>query len=70
MSLPEEQHESALRAWDWRAALRAEERSIPWLARQTARSPRTVFAYAEGLRRPPSSWLRAAADVLGFRPAG
>lgn len=54
-----------LRSWDWRAALRAEERTIPWLAKRTDRAQRTVYGYAYGTATPPLEWLRAAAIVLG-----
>lgn len=64
---PDELSEDELRAWDWRAALAADDRSIPWLARKTDRSDRTVYSYAYEQRRPPIAWLRSAAQVLGFR---
>jgi hypothetical protein len=53
-----------LRSWDWRAALKAEERTMPWLARRTDRAQRTVYAYAYGQLRPPIEWLRAAYAVI------
>jgi hypothetical protein len=58
------QDEAELRAWDWRAALRADDRTIPWLARQTDRAQRTVYGYAYGTATPPLEWLQAAARVL------
>lgn len=54
-----------LEAWDWKAALKREERSHEWLARRTDRSLSSVNAYAAGRLTPPLSWLRAAAAVLG-----
>jgi hypothetical protein len=60
-------HDEELLAWDWRATLAADERGIPWLARQTRRSQSTVYAYAYGYRRTPVEWLREAARVLGWK---
>ena len=57
--------EAALRAWDWRAALKADERTIPWLAKRTSRAQRTVYGYARGELVAPLDWLREAAAVLG-----
>lgn len=57
--------EAALRAWDWKAALAADERSIPWLARKTHRSDRAVYGYSRGEFVPPLEWLAKAAAVLG-----
>lgn len=53
-----------LRAWDWKAALKAEERGIPWLARRTGRAQHTVYRYSWGTLPTPIEWLRAAAAVL------
>ena len=61
--------EAELRAWDWRAALKADERSIPWLARRTNKAQRTVYGYARGELVPPLAWLREAAAVLGRKAA-
>lgn len=57
--------EAELRAWDWRADLKTQERGIPWLARQTNRQQNTVYKYAWGQLRPSIEWLRDAAAVLG-----
>jgi hypothetical protein len=54
-----------LRAWDWRADLRRQERGIPWLARQTNRSQTTVYRYAYGTLPTPIGWLQDVARVLG-----
>lgn len=54
-----------LESWDWKAALKREERSLEWLARRTDRSTSTVNAYSAGRLTPPVSWLQAAAIVLG-----
>lgn len=59
-----EEMEQQLRAWDWRADLKADERSIPWLARKTGTSQRTVYSYAYGEVRAPLPWLREAYRVL------
>lgn len=59
-----EQMEAQLRAWDWRADLKADERSIPWLARKTGKPTRTIYAYAYGEIRAPLAWLREAYKVL------
>lgn len=54
-----------LRAWDWRADLKADERTIPWLARQTNRSQNTVYLYSWGKVKPQIEWLREVARILG-----
>ena len=54
-----------LRAWDWRADLKADERTIPWLARQTGRAQNTVYLYAWGKATPTIEWLREVARILG-----
>ena len=54
-----------LREWDWLAELRAQERSMPWLARRTGKSDQMVFAYGRGRANPPIEWLRSAALALG-----
>lgn len=57
--------DAELRAWDWRADLKAEERGIPWLAKRTGRSMSAVYKYAYGVLPTPIEWLRKAAAVLG-----
>lgn len=57
--------EAELRAWDWLAELHRQERSIPWLARQTDRHQHTVYQIAWGKQRASLEWLRSAARVLG-----
>jgi hypothetical protein len=59
------QTDEELRSWDWRADLRAIERSAAWLARQTGTPERTVYSYTNGQRTTSLDWLRKAADVLG-----
>ena len=56
-----------LATWDWRTELRAQERSIPWLARRTDRAQQTVYNYANGAAATPIEWLRLAATVLGVK---
>jgi hypothetical protein len=56
--------EAELRAWDWRAELKRQDRSIPWLARQTDRADQTVYQYSSGATRPSLAWLRDVARVL------
>lgn len=57
--------EAELRAWDWLADLRAQERSLSWLARKTDRNQQTVYLYSWGKQRASLEWLRSAARVLG-----
>lgn len=59
-----EEMEAQLRSWDWRADLKADERSIPWLARKTGKPQRTIYAYAYGEVHAPLDWLRDAYRVL------
>lgn len=68
MELPEVTPDSVdLRAWDWRAELRSQERTLTWLARKTNRPKRTVYAYSSGQIPPPLQWLTDAARALGMR---
>jgi hypothetical protein len=62
-----EDMEARLRAWDWIAALKADERSIPWLARKTGKPQRTVYAYSYGEVTPSLQWLRDAFRALNGR---
>jgi hypothetical protein len=66
VKMTEERTDADLRAWDWRAELRAQERSVPWLARRTNRSDQMVYKYALGRLPTPIAWLRDAARVLGY----
>lgn len=50
---------------DWRTVLREQGRTIRWLAIQTGRPPRTIYAYSRGDLRPTAEWLAAASRVLG-----
>lgn len=61
--------EAELRAWDWRAALKDDDRTVPWLARKTKRAQTTVYRYSYGTLTPPVEWLREVAVLLGKRAA-
>jgi hypothetical protein len=65
MTQPEVLPTEDLRAWDWRADLKRDERGIPWLARQTHKSQTTVYSYAYGTRATPIAWLEEVARLLG-----
>lgn len=49
----------------WRAVLREQGRTIRWLAIQTGRPPRSIYAYAQGQMKPTPEWLAAASAALG-----
>lgn len=51
----------------WRTVLKAQGRSIAWLADQTQRPRRTVYAYSRGELTPTREWLTAASRVLGVQ---
>jgi hypothetical protein len=59
-----------LAGWDWKTELKAQERSLEWLARRTQRSTSAVNGYSAGRMIPPASWLAMAAQVLGVEVAG
>lgn len=50
---------------DWRTILREQGRTLRWLAIQTGKSPRTVYAYSRGELVPTPEWIAAASRVLG-----
>lgn len=50
---------------DWRTVLKAQGRSIAWLADTTSRPRATVYGYARGDRRPTDEWLAKASAALG-----
>ena len=50
---------------DWHTALREQGRTLRWLAIQTGKSPRTVYAYSRGDLVPPLEWIAAVSRVLG-----
>lgn len=65
MDLTQVPHDDeALLAWDWIADLRADDRTVSWLARKTGRPESTVHSYAQGRHPAPLEWLREAAFVL------
>jgi hypothetical protein len=49
----------------WRTVLREQGRTLRWLAIQTGKAPRTVYAYSRGDLTPPAEWIAAASRVLG-----
>jgi hypothetical protein len=53
-----------LDAWDWKAELKRQERSMEWLARRTQRSVQTVYSYSQGRLTPRRVWLEMARSVL------
>ena len=55
---------------DWRTVLRGQGRTLRWLALATGTKPRTVYAYSQGKRTPPSEWIAAAARALGIEEEG
>lgn len=58
-----------LAAWDWRAELDAQGRSLAWLARQIGARERTVYSWSAGQRTMPMAVRRDVASVLGMRVA-
>ena len=49
----------------WRTVLTEQGRTLRWLAIQTGKAPRTVYAYSRGDLVPTAAWLAAASRVLG-----
>jgi hypothetical protein len=49
----------------WRTVLAEQGRTITWLAIQTGRPRRSLYAYAQGQMRPTAEWLAAASRALG-----
>ena len=49
----------------WRTVLNEQGRTLRWLAIQTGRPPRSIYAYSRGQMRPTQEWLAAASRVLG-----
>jgi predicted transcriptional regulator len=54
---------------DWRTVLKAQGRTIAWLADRTGRPRRTIYAYSRGDLRPTAEWLARAAEILGVEVA-
>lgn len=54
---------------DWRAALTAQGRSMAWLADQTGKSRRTVYAYSRRDLIPPKEWLALVSQLLEVQVA-
>lgn len=57
--------ETASTLTDWRTVLRQQGRTMRWLAIQTGKAPRTVYAYSRGDLVPPAEWIAAVSRVLG-----
>jgi hypothetical protein len=53
---------------DWRTELFAQGRTLRWLALNTGKSPRTVYAYSSGQLKPGAEWLERVAAVLDVEP--
>lgn len=49
----------------WRTVLREQRRTLRWLAIETGKSPRTVYAYSRGDLVPTAEWIAAASRALG-----
>jgi len=54
----------------WRTVLQEQgavdrNRTLRWLAEQTGKAPRTVYAYSRGDLVPTPEWIEAASRVLG-----
>ena len=54
---------------DWRTVLREQGRTIAWLAKQTGRPARTVYAYSRGQLTATPEWLADASVALGVQVA-
>lgn len=54
---------------DWRAEVTRQGRSLRWLALNTGKSPRTVYAYSRGELTPPAEWIAAAMRAMGKETA-
>lgn len=54
---------------DWRTILKAQGRSLAWLADTTGWTRRTVYAYSRGDLRPTAAFLAAASLALGVEVA-
>lgn len=50
---------------EWRTVLREQGRTLRWLAIQTGKPPRTVYAYSQGTLIPTREWLEKAGRALG-----
>lgn len=64
-TVPIDDTEQALRAWDWKAELDRQDRTVIWLARQTGRNYQQVYRFAKGDQVPDLAWLKDAALILG-----
>jgi hypothetical protein len=49
----------------WRTVLFDQGRTLGWLADQTGKARRTVYAYSRGGLIPPTEWLQDVSALLG-----
>jgi hypothetical protein len=63
---PEVPQPHDLHSWDWQAELRAQERSLAWLARHTGIHYQALYRMTLG-GRPSPEYLEAIARVLKAR---
>jgi hypothetical protein len=56
----------ALRAWDWFAELKRQDRPLTWLARKTGTHYQTVYRYGAGAHTP-AEWLAKVAEILDWK---
>lgn len=54
----------------WRTVLVEQGRTLRWLALATGKSPRTVYAYSQGTRVIPPTWLDDVSRALGVEVHG
>lgn len=59
-----EQPRSATRP-SWRDLTFAQGRTLSWLAGQTGKSTRTIYAYSRGVLKPSEEWLTTVGQLLG-----
>lgn len=48
----------------WREAVLGQGRTLHWIARQTGKSQRTIYAYSRGELVPSDDWLAEVAALL------
>lgn len=53
----------------WRTTLQEQGRTLRWLAIQTGKAPRTVYAYSRGDLEAPAEWITAAMRAMGVEEA-
>lgn len=55
----------AVRAWDWQAELRAQERDVMWLSRHSGIGYRTLYRLYNAEQAPSNDQIKAIARGLG-----